>query len=95
VGNIFIFHLSLKVTGAHFLISIPKIRIRRLCLVGGSRNVSSASSPVDVDVFADLVLVVGVLWLDMEGVGTEVITLSLEKVGWEVLGAVTIEPVLG
>lgn len=33
------------------------------------------------------------LWLDLEGVGTKVITLCLEKVGWKILGAVTIEPV--
>lgn len=39
------------------------------------------------------VLLAGEFWLDSEGVGTEVISLSLEQVGGEVLGAVTIEPV--
>ncbi|KAI6759042.1 hypothetical protein HG531_014038 [Fusarium graminearum] len=48
--------------------------------------------PVDVNVLAVGVLLAGVLGLDAEGVGTEVVTLSLEKVGGEVLGAVTVEP---
>lgn len=62
----------------------------RLCVVGGGGNVSSPSGPIDVDVVTNLVGVVGVLRLDPEGVGTEVITLSLEEVGREVLGAVTV-----
>lgn len=41
---------------------------------------------------AHLVLVVGVLGLDLEGVGTEVVTLGLEKVGREILRAVSVEP---
>lgn len=45
-----------------------------------------------MDVVTNLVLGVGELWLDLEGVGTEVISLGLEQVGGEVLGAVTIEP---
>jgi len=45
-----------------------------------------------VNVLAVGVLLAGVLGLDAEGVGTEVVTLSLEKVGGEVLGAVTVEP---
>ena len=45
-----------------------------------------------MDVLSDLVLLVGILGLDSEGVGTEVVTLGLEKVGGEVLGAVTVEP---
>lgn len=44
-----------------------------------------------MSVSADLELVVGILWLDLESVGTKVVTLSLEKVGRQVLGAVTIE----
>ena len=48
-----------------------------------------------MDVLTLLVLLVGELGLDVEGVCTEVITLSLEEVGWEVLGAVTIKPVEG
>jgi hypothetical protein len=44
-----------------------------------------------VDVLALLVLLVGVLGLDQEGVGTEVVTLSLQHVGGQVLGAVTVE----
>lgn len=46
-----------------------------------------------MNVLTLLVLLICELWLDQEGVGTEVITLGLEKVGWEVLGTVTIEPV--
>jgi methylmalonyl-CoA mutase cobalamin-binding subunit len=45
-----------------------------------------------VNILANLVLLVGVLGLDQEGVGTKVVALALEKVGWEVLGAVTVEP---
>lgn len=45
-----------------------------------------------MDVGVNGVLLVGSLGLDLEGVGTEVITLGLEEVGGEVLGAVTIEP---
>lgn len=45
-----------------------------------------------MNVLSDLVLLVCEFGLDLEGVCTEVITLGLEKVGREVLGAVTIEP---
>lgn len=34
----------------------------------------------------------GKLWLDLEGVGTKVISLRLEEIGWEILGTVTVEP---
>jgi hypothetical protein len=61
-----------------------------LCSVGGSRNVTTSSSPVDVDVLALWVLLTGELWLDSEGVGTEVVTLSLEKIGWKILGSVSV-----
>ena len=43
-----------------------------------------------MDVLAFLVLLAGKLWLDAEGVGTEVVTLGLEHVGWEVLGSETV-----
>lgn len=43
-----------------------------------------------MDIFALRVVLVGVLGLDAEGVGAEVITLSLKKVGGQVLGAVAI-----
>lgn len=45
-----------------------------------------------MNVLASGVLVVGSLGLDLEGVGTEVVTLGLEKVGGEILGAVAVEP---
>lgn len=44
-----------------------------------------------MSVSANLELVIGILWLDLEGVGTKVVTLGLEKVGRQVLGAVTVE----
>ena len=55
-----------------------------------SRDVSTPSGPVDVDVLALLVCLVGVLGLDPEGVRAEVVTLCLQQVGREVLGAVTV-----
>lgn len=64
----------------------------RLSLVGRSRDVTTTASPVDVDILAGLVLGIGKVGLDVEGVGTEVITLSLEQVGGQVLGAVAVEP---
>lgn len=66
--------------------------INKLGLVGRGRDVAATAGPVDVNVLALGVLVAGKLGLDVEGVGTEVITLGLEKVGGEVLGAVTVEP---
>jgi len=63
-----------------------------LCLVCRCRDVSTTTGPVDVDVLSDLVLLVCELGLDVEGVGTEVITLGLEQVGGKILSAVTIEP---
>ena len=62
----------------------------RLSVVGRGRDITTTAGPVDVDVLADGVLVVGELGLDLEGVGTEVVTLGLEEVGGEVLGTVTV-----
>lgn len=45
-----------------------------------------------MNVLAVGVLVAGVLGLDVESVSTKVITLSLQQVGGQVLGAVTVEP---
>lgn len=55
---------------------------RRLCIVCRSRHVSSPSSPVDMNVLAFRVVGARVFRLDAESVGTEVVTLRLEKVGW-------------
>lgn len=63
-----------------------------LSLVRGSRNIPSTAGPVDVDILAYLVLGAGELGLDSEGVSAEVITLSLEQVCRQILGAVTIKP---
>ena len=68
---------------------VPGIVIK-LSIVGRGRNVATPSCPVDVDVLALLVLLVGVFGLDAEGVGTEVVTLGLQQVGGQVLGAVAI-----
>ena len=54
------------------------------------RNVSTPSGPVDVDVLALLVCLVGELWLDPEGVRSEVITLCLQEIGGQVLRPVSI-----
>jgi hypothetical protein len=43
-----------------------------------------------VDVLALGVRLAGVLGLDAEGVGTEVVTLGLEEVGGQVLGSVSV-----
>lgn len=43
-----------------------------------------------MDVLALLVLLVGELWLDPEGVCAEVVTLCLQQVGGQVLGAVSV-----
>ena len=54
---------------------------KRLSGIGRSRDVTATAGPVDVSVLANGVLVGDILGLDQEGVGTEVITLGLEKVG--------------
>jgi len=43
-----------------------------------------------VNVLADLVLLGGAFWLDPEGVCAEVVTLRLQQVGGQVLGAVSV-----
>ena len=63
---------------------------RNLSNVGRSGHVTTAAGPVDVDVLVLGEVLVGVLGLDAEGVGTEVVTLGLQQVGREVLGTVTV-----
>ena len=63
-----------------------------LCLVSRSTDISTTSSPINMNVLVVRVFFARELWLDLEGVGAEVITLGLEKVGGEVLGAVTVKP---
>lgn len=48
------------------------------------------SSPVNVDILALRVVLVGVLGLDAEGMRTEVVTLSLQQVGRKVGAAVSV-----
>jgi len=58
--------------------------------VGRGGHVTTTAGPVDVDVLALGEVLVGILGLDAEGVGTEVVTLGLQQVGREVLGAVAV-----
>jgi hypothetical protein len=48
-----------------------------------------------MDPFALRVLRVGSLWLDQEGVGTEIISLGLDEVCWSVCSSVSVEEVQG
>jgi hypothetical protein len=66
-------------------------KVTHLSSVSRSGNITTTSSPVDVDVLALGVLLASELGLDAEGVGTKVITLCLEKVGRQVLGPVAVE----
>ena len=61
-----------------------------LSSVGGGGNLTTTAGPVDVDVLVSGVLLAGVLGLNAEGVGTEVVTLSLQQVGGESLCAVAV-----
>jgi hypothetical protein len=72
--------------GVHSFISF------HLRLVSRSTYITTTPSPVNVNVRAFLILSIRELRLDLEGVSAEVITLSLEEVGREILGAVTVEP---
>lgn len=68
----------------------PPGHTSRLGVVGRGGNVSTTASPVDVDVGVFRVLRAGELRLDAEGMGAEVVSLSLQQVGWEILGTVAI-----
>ena len=61
-----------------------------LCHVGRGRHIAATAGPVDVDVLTLGEVLVGMLGLDAEGVGTEVVTLGLQQVGGQVLGAVAV-----
>ena len=63
-----------------------------LCLVSRSADITTTTSPVDVDVLILGVLFARKLGLDLEGVCTEVITLGLKEVGRKIFGAVAVEP---
>src|SRR5271156_663102 len=63
-----------------------------LYIVGGSRDIAAATSPVDVDVLALWILLARELRLDDERVGAKVVTLSLDHVRGAVLRAVPVEP---
>lgn len=85
-----IHHFHVQTPSSAGRLSITPGIVIKLSVVGGGGNVATPSCPVDVDVLALLVLLVGEFGLDAEGVGTEVITLGLQQVGGQVLGAVTV-----
>lgn len=62
-----------------------------LCLIRGSRYISSSSGPIHVDILALGIGVAGALWLDFECVSTEVVPLRLKQIGGKIFGAITIE----
>lgn len=62
-----------------------------LSVITRGRNITTASSPVDVNVFASLELGVLLSGEDTEGVGTEVVTLGLEDVGGDNLAPVAVQ----
>ena len=62
-----------------------------LSVVSRGRHVATASSPVDVDISAGLKLGILLSGEDTEGVGTEVVTLSLEDIGGNDLAPVTVQ----
>lgn len=61
-------------------------------MIGGRRYLTASAGPVDVVIFTFRILLVGFLGLDPECVSTKVISLRLQKICWEVLGAVPIIP---
>ena len=89
-------NLYLQKTERYFMLVGMIFRVRqavvtRLSIVGRGGDIATTSGPVDMSVGAFGILVVGVFWLDLESMGTEVVTLSLEQVGGQVLGSVAIE----
>lgn len=62
----------------------------RLSNVGRGRHVATTAGPVDVDVLALGQVGADEFGLDTEGMSTEVVTLRLQQVGGQVLGAVAV-----
>jgi hypothetical protein len=48
-----------------------------------------------MNILALWVFLAGIFGLDLEGMGAEIISLSLEQVGGQVLGAITVKPAEG
>jgi hypothetical protein len=69
----------------------PK-QLRNLSLVRTRTNITTPTSPVNMDILTDLVLRILKLRLDLEGVRAKVISLRLQQVGGQILGAVAVEP---
>lgn len=68
------------------------MREKHLSLVSTGTNISTSPRPVNVNVLSFLVLGIRKLGLDLKCMRTEVITLGLQQVRWQVLGTVTVEP---
>ena len=65
---------------------------RTLCLVGGRRYIAASAGPIDVVILTFRVLLAGMLGLDFECMSTEIVSLRLQKICWEVFRAVPIVP---
>ena len=74
-----------------FEVEFDKSTRAHLSVICRSRDISATSSPVDVDVLTLGVSLARILRLDDEGVSTEVISLSLQKIGRQILGAVAVK----
>ncbi|KAH3667268.1 hypothetical protein OGAPHI_002917 [Ogataea philodendri] len=61
-----------------------------LGVVSGSRNITTLSGPVDVNGITNLSRLGGKLRQDLESVGSEVVSLGLQQVSWQLLGSVTV-----
>lgn len=66
-----------------------------LCLIGGRRYVTASAGPIDVVILAFGILLASMLGLNPERVSTEVISLRLQKICWEILRAIPVIPAQG
>ena len=65
---------------------------RTLCLVGGRRDITASAGPINVVILTFRVLLAGIFGLDLECMSTEIVSLRLQKICWEVFRAVPIVP---
>ncbi|EEQ40117.1 hypothetical protein CLUG_04245 [Clavispora lusitaniae ATCC 42720] len=61
-----------------------------LSIISGSRDVTTSTSPVNVDPLVFLQKVILLAWQDLEGMSTKVVSLSLQQVSWQLSRSVTI-----
>ena len=72
------------------LTPLPSNSPSHLSIVRRGRDVAATTGPVDMNILAFWIFLVGELRLDAEGVGAEVVALRLKQVGWKILGAQTV-----